>query len=114
MLVIRSGSRFEGHLHFKRLNEYEITLLVLALGSMQGYSFNFKIGGAKNRAMGLVKLQIDFDKSFYSRSLRDITRDNTIPFTNFKPNLKKTFTKLMQEYPTLDILLKKIQKEYGQ
>jgi hypothetical protein len=112
--AIRVGSRFEGHLHFKQLDEYEITMLVLALGSMPGSSFNFKIGGAKNRAMGLVRLQVDFEKSFYARTLKDIAVKNVLPFAGLKPGLEKTLSKLKQEYPALDLLLKKIQGEYGQ
>lgn len=112
--TIRAGSRFEGHIHFKQLDELEITMLALALGSMPGNSFNFKIGGAKNRAMGLVRLQIDFEKSFYAHTLKDIALKNVLPFAGLKPGLEKTLSRLKQEYPALDLLLKKIQGEYGQ
>jgi CRISPR/Cas system CSM-associated protein Csm3 (group 7 of RAMP superfamily) len=112
--AIRIGSRFEGHLHFKELDEFEITMLVLALGGMPGNRFNFKIGGAKNRAMGLVKLQIDFGKSFYTRTLKEIAVKNVLPFAGLKPNLERTVSQLKQDFPALDILLKKLQGEYGQ
>jgi len=112
--AIRKGSRFTGHINFKELNEIELTILVLALGSMPENSFNFKLGGAKNRAMGLVKLKIDFEKSFYANTLKDIADKKTLSFTNLTTNLGKNLSQLKQEFPALEKLIKRLQKEYGQ
>jgi len=112
--AIQTDNRFEGQLHFKQLDEFQIALLVLALGNFPGNSFNFKIGGAKNRTMGLVRLEIDFEKSFYSHTLNDISIKKIFPFESLKPNLEKTLSQLKQDFPALDPIIKKIQKEYRQ
>lgn len=112
--AIRTGARFEGQLHFKQLDEYQITVLLLALADFPGHRFNFKIGGAKNRAMGLVRLEIDYEKSFYARTLKDIAVKNVFPLASLKPNLEKALLQLKQDFPALEVIIKKMQGEYGQ
>jgi len=112
--AIRTGSRFAGQLHFKQLDEYQITVLLLALADFPGNGFNFKIGGAKNRAMGLVRLDIDYDKSFYAHTLKDIAVKNVFPLASLKPNLEKALLQLKQDWPALEAIIKKMQGEYGQ
>lgn len=112
--AIRTGSRFEGQLHFKQLDEYQITVLLLALADFPGNRFNFKIGGAKNRAMGLVRLEIDTEKSFYAHTLKGIAVKNVFPLTSLKPNLEKALLQLKQDWPALEAIIKKMQGEYGQ
>lgn len=112
--AIRTGSRFEGQLHFKQLDEYQIIVLLLALADFPGHGFNFKIGGAKNRAMGLVRLEIDYEKSFYAHTLKDIAVKNVFPLASLKPNLEKALLRLKQDYPALEAIIKKMQGEYGQ
>lgn len=112
--AIRAGARFEGQLHFKELDEYQITLLLLALADFPGYRFNFKIGGAKNRAMGLVSLTIDYEKSFYAHTLKDIAVKKILPLADLKRSLADAFMRLKQDYPALEMIIKKMQGEYGQ
>ncbi len=112
--AIPTGSQFSSFIHGKQLDEYEMAMLIVALGAFPGYSFQFKMGGAKNRAMGLVRLDIDFDKSFYALSLKDIFAQKVLPLSNLKPNLEKVLAQLKQDSPKLDTVIKKLQGEYGQ
>lgn len=114
IMAISSGSRFEGHLHFKQLDVYQIAMLLVALGNFPSYTFNFKMGGGKNRGMGLVKLQIDYGKSFYSSSLRDIFAGNIVPFFQLQSPLESAISKIKQRAPEFDAIIKKLQQEYGQ
>lgn len=112
--AIQPGAKFAGELHFKQLDEYQITLLLLALADFPGHRFNFKIGGAKNRAMGLVSLTIDYEKSFYAHTLKDLAVQKVFPFTDLKSNLENILSRLKHDYPALEMIIKKMQGEYGQ
>lgn len=112
--AIPKGSQFSSFIHGKQLDEYEMAMLIVALGAFPGYTFQFKLGGAKNRGMGLVRLAIDFDKSFYALSLKDIVAQKVLPFSNLKPNLEKVLAQIRQDNPKLDTVIKKMQGEYGQ
>jgi len=113
ILTIKKGSFFSGFINFKLVNEYQLTSLVLALGCLPEHRFNFKIGGAKNRAMGLIKIEINREKSIYSENLIDTSTDQTIPFKNLEPILLSTISRLKKDFPKMIDVLEKIQGEYG-
>jgi len=112
--AIKAGSKFEGYVHFKDLNEYEIAMLILAFGSFPDHSFLFKIGGAKNRGMGLVRFRVDFEKSIYASSLKEIFESKTLPLTKFKDKLIQSFLRIKQDYSCVERMIKRMQEEYGQ
>jgi len=114
ILPLRKGSQFSGYINFKLLNEYQLTLLLLAFGCLSAHQFNFKIGGAKNRGMGLIRVEIDHDKSFYSESLRDIAANEVLAFENLEETFVPIISRLKQESPVLGALIKRMQEEYGQ
>jgi len=114
ILSLRKGCRFSGFINFKLLNEYQLTLLLLAIGCLSAHQFNFKIGGAKNRGMGLIRVEIDYDESFYSESLRDIAANKVLAFKNLEEAFVPIISRLKQEFPVLGTLIKKMQEEYGQ
>ena len=64
--------------------------------------------------MGLVSLAIDFEQSFYSHTLKDIAIKKVIPLASLKPKLEKALSQLKQDFPALDPIIKKMQREYGQ
>ncbi|MGD2089709.1 MAG: hypothetical protein PVH61_26270 [Candidatus Aminicenantes bacterium] len=113
ILTIKKGSGFSGFINFKLVNEFQLTLLVLALGCLPEHRFNFKIGGAKNRAIGLIKIEINHEKSFYSENLINTSKDHALPFKNLESTLLSTVSRLKQDFPKLVEVLEKIQGEYG-
>jgi hypothetical protein len=113
IMTVKKGSRFSGFINFKLVNEYQLTSLVLALGCLPEHRFNFKIGGAKNRAVGLIKIEINHEKSIYSENLIDTSTDQAIPFKNLEPILLSTISRLKQDFPKMLDVLEKIQGEYG-
>lgn len=56
-LEVLRGVTAEVLLYFRQLREWELGLLTLSLGIAPEHEFAFKLGGGKNRGMGLVKLQ---------------------------------------------------------
>ena len=112
ILTVNRGSRFSGFINFQLLDEFQLTILALALGCLPGHKFNFKIGGAKNRAMGLIKIEINHEKSLYSENLIDTSTDRALPFKNLEPVLLSTVTRLKQDFPKMISILEKIQGEY--
>jgi len=113
ILTVKQGSRFEFFINFKLLSEYELAFLFLSLGIMPGHRFNFKIGGAKNRAMGLIKVDIDANKSYWTEKLGEVAEEKGQPFQNLESRLLELVTKFKQDFPKMETLLKKIQGEYG-
>jgi CRISPR/Cas system CSM-associated protein Csm3 (group 7 of RAMP superfamily) len=62
--VVEAGSYFNFNLAFENLEDWELGLLILAMGVAPGKEFPLKIGGGKNRGLGLVKLSLELDRSF--------------------------------------------------
>jgi len=57
-LQVLKEARFALEVGFQNLREWELGLLVLSLGIAPGYEFNWKLGGAKNRGMGLIQVTL--------------------------------------------------------
>ena len=114
ILTVKKGSRFNGFVNFKLLNEYELTILVLVLGCLEGHCFNFKIGGAKNRGMGLIKMDIDPDKSFYSENLKNASKEKGLLYKSLEEKLLLNMSKLKQDFPKIEKMLQKMKGEYDQ
>ena len=113
ILTIKKGSRFSGTINFKELSEYELLFLIMALGCLKNHRFNFKLGGAKNRAMGLVQVQLKKDESYWSENLEAIIRSKTRPFTELENRLDAAITTLKEKFPLIKSMLKEIQGRYG-
>lgn len=113
ILTIKKGSRFSGLINFKELSEYELLFLIMSLGCLKNHRFNFKLGGAKNRAMGLIQVQIKEDESYWSENLEAIIRSKTRSFTELENMIGAAITKIKEKYPLVEPMLEKIQGEYG-
>jgi CRISPR/Cas system CSM-associated protein Csm3 (group 7 of RAMP superfamily) len=113
ILTVKQGSRFNGFINFKLLGLKELVFLVLSLGCMTDHGFCFKIGGAKNRGMGLIKTELDWQKSFYASSLKELSLNNGKSFNELQPQLVSTLSQLKQDFPRIDYPVKRMQKEYG-
>jgi len=113
ILTIKKGSRFSGTINFKELSEYELLFLIMALGCLKNHRFNFKLGGAKNRAMGLIQLQVKKDQSYWSENLEAIIRSRTRPFAELENRLEAAITKIKGKYSSVEPMLKRIREEYG-
>lgn len=111
--AVKKGSRFNGFINFKTLTRYEMAFLVLSMGSLPGHLFNFKIGGAKNRGMGLVRVAIDWHRSFVSENLLNATAANGTPLRELEPQLVSTVSGIAEANPKLAGIVKKMQEEYG-
>jgi CRISPR/Cas system CSM-associated protein Csm3 (group 7 of RAMP superfamily) len=114
ILTVKKGSCFTGFINFKLLNEYELTILVLALGCLESHCFNFKIGGAKNRGMGLIKMEIDPEKSFYSENLKDASKEKGLSYKSLEEKLLLNMSKLKHDFPKIEKILQKMKGEYDQ
>jgi CRISPR/Cas system CSM-associated protein Csm3 (group 7 of RAMP superfamily) len=53
--TVLPGSRFRSRVSFHTLAEWQVGLLLLALGLAPGYGFHLKCGGGKNRGFGLLR-----------------------------------------------------------
>lgn len=113
ILTVKKDSSFEGFINFKRLEEYALAFLYLSLGVMEGFRFNFKIGGAKNRAMGLIKINVDQVRSYWAESISETAGNKRQSFTSMEPRLIEIVKKMKQEYPKLETVIQRVQKEYG-
>lgn len=114
ILTVKKGSRFEGFINFKLVNEFELTMLVLASGSLSEHGFHFKIGGARNRGMGLIDVEIDREKSFYSENLKDIVDGGGGSFRELEEKLLAVMSRMKQDFPKVATVLQRLREEYGQ
>jgi len=114
ILTVKKGSRFEGFLNLKLVDEYQLTLLLLALGCLKDHGFHFKIGGAKNRGIGLSRVELDWEKSFYSEKFKDAVAERRSSFKHLEGKLLETVTKLKRDFPKVEVILQSLRKEYGQ
>ncbi|MGB9877932.1 MAG: RAMP superfamily CRISPR-associated protein [bacterium] len=62
--VVEKESYFIFLLSFENLEGWELGLLILAMGLAPDWEFPLKVGGGKNRGLGLVKLELIEGKSF--------------------------------------------------
>jgi len=62
--VVEERGEFAFFVDFLNLEGWELGLLLLAMGVAPQKEFPLKIGGGKNRGLGLVKLELNLDKSF--------------------------------------------------
>lgn len=113
ILSLNRGCRFEGFINFKRLDRHELAFLVLALGCLKDHRFNFKMGGAKNRGMGLVRVSIDITNSVYSRTLTEAARGTVSSFKTLEDTLVSIIHRVKHDYPNFLPVLDKLRKEYG-
>jgi len=78
--AVKQDTKFKFDLHFHNLSESELGLLILGMGMADGYEFELKMGGAKNRGLGSVKLSpADKVKLKKYKNL----------YTSFKPNYEE-------------------------
>ena len=57
--VVKTGAIFKSTLRFFNLEKWEIGLLLLSLGVSSTYLFFLKLGGAKGKGLGSVKISIN-------------------------------------------------------
>jgi len=114
LLLLEKGNSFRGFIHFHRLDEVALALLALSMGILPENRFNFKIGGAKNRGKGLIKLDLLEDDSYYSVKMIHAVKTRAKPYRNLAPVLKSTVAGLKKDNPKIDGILKIIREEYRQ
>lgn len=56
--VVPSETQFHFNLLFKNLAEWELGLLILAMGISPKYRFDLKMGGGKNRGLGSIRFEL--------------------------------------------------------
>jgi hypothetical protein len=113
ILTVKKGSRFKGFINFKLLSLHELLFLVLSLGCFKDHCFCFKVGGAKNRGMGLVKTEIDIEKSFYANGFKDLSLGKHRALKELEPGLVSELSQLKQRFSRIDNAVKIMQDEYG-
>lgn len=113
ILTIKKGCRFKGFINFKLLSLHQLLFLVLSLGCLIDHRFCFKVGGAKNRGMGLVKMDMDIEKSFYANGLKELSLGKERSMKELEPQLISALSQLKQQYTKIDTAIKIMQKEYG-
>lgn len=64
---LQQGAVFTLSLGFENLRLWELGLLALSLGIAPNHEFNWKLGGGKNRKMGLVQVTWDQEQSSYAQ-----------------------------------------------
>lgn len=114
ILTVKKGSRFKGFINFKLLSLHELLFLVLSLGCFKGHCFYFKVGGAKNRGMGLVKIEIDLEKSFYANGFKELSLGKHRALKELEPGLVSELSQLKQRFSRIDNAVKIMQDEYGE
>lgn len=112
-LVIPPGAKFSGQINFHDLSLAELASLILALGCLKDHRFNFKIGGAKNRGMGLIRVSLNTERSYHANSYRHLVFGQTKAFKLIEPSVLKEVDNWKQSEPKFMILLQKIQGAYG-
>jgi len=55
---VLDGATFETGIMFRSLRPWELGLLLLSMGIVPGCEFNWKLGGGKNRGLGLVRFNL--------------------------------------------------------
>lgn len=117
-LQVLSEARFTLEVGFQNLREWELGLLVLSLGIVPGHEFNWKLGGAKNRRMGLIQVTLDTSqpsiyaqgKDWFFRRTRNVSRD-------FLNQVTQAYLKQLEGWPVLsqqvEYNLQELKKEYG-
>jgi len=113
ILTVKKGSRFKGFINYKLLSLHELLFLVLSLGCFKDHCFCFKVGGAKNRGMGLVKMQIDMEKSFYTNGFKELSLGKHRALKELEPGLISELSQLKQRFSRIDNAIKIMQDEYG-
>ncbi|RLD96253.1 MAG: hypothetical protein DRI93_01365 [Aquificota bacterium] len=56
--VVPAGTQFHFDLLFKNLAEWELGLLILAMGLSPQHRFELKMGGGKNRGLGSIRFEL--------------------------------------------------------
>ena len=113
ILTVKKGSRFRGFINFKLLSLHELLFLLLSLGCFKDHHFYFKVGGAKNRGMGVVKMELDMDKSYYANEFKELSLRKQRRFRELEPGLISELAQLKQRYSRIHNAVKIMQDEYG-
>lgn len=113
VLIVERGSRFRGFINFKLLSREQLLFLVMSLGIYKEHRFCFKVGGAKNRGMGLVRLDIDMESSYYADGLRGLSLGKERGMKELEEELGAVLSRFKGEYPGIGNVIRMMQKEYG-
>jgi len=113
ILTVKKESRFQGFINFKLLSLHELLFLVLSLGCFKNHHFYFKMGGAKNRGMGVVKIELDMEKSYYAGGFKELSLRKQRGLKELEPVLISELAQLKQRFSRIDNAVKIMQNEYG-
>ena len=114
ILTVKKGSQFKGFINFKLLTLHKLLFLVLSLGCCKAHRFCFKVGGAKNRGMGLVKIELDMEKSYYNCGLKEFILDKRRGLAELEPAWISELTHLKQRFSRIENAIKIMKDEYGE
>ncbi len=112
ILTIKKGARFSGFVNFNSLSLQQLLFLVLSLGCLPGHRYCFKIGGARNRGMGLVSMSLARDSIFAGR-LMELVFGNHRPFADVLPQLAMELETFKRRYKNIETVLGIMRRQYG-
>lgn len=76
---IKKGTKFISTMRFYNLEDWELGLLLLSLGTSSKYGFFLKIGGGKGKGLGSIKINAEGryakDADFINRKFEEINPD---------------------------------------
>lgn len=102
---------------FQNLQEWELGLLVLGLGIAPDHKFNWKLGGAKNRHKGLVRVTLDpSNKSTYAQGQAWFFGQSANVTEDFLRQVTQAYLKQLDAWkvcPQVQENLQKLREEYG-